>query len=283
MRRLPVLAVIREAYAFTFGHLGAIIGLIWLPMVIATVGDFFVTQHYSRQVSQALAAGNPSAAGPAMLVQIGFFLVRLLLYAVMYVPVAQLALGQRQGGAVAHIAFGAKEWRMFRALLGLMLLFMVALVLLSLLAARPASGAVTPETLLSEVAGLLFLFGIVYVGVRMAFLVPAIVVAEDGPALSRAWILSAGNFWRLLGVVLGTLGPLALILGLALLMLIAGSLDARAPATMESVSAATAANLPMTTVAQFLVAPLFIGLMVGASVFSWKALNQNGARTDISA
>jgi hypothetical protein len=136
---------------------------------------------------------------------------------------------------------------------------------------------------LSEVAGLLFLFGIIYVGVRMAFLVPAIVVAEDGPVISRAWIVSAGNFWRLLGVILGTLGPLALILGLVLLTLIAGSLDARAPATMESVSAATAANLPTTMVAQFLVAPLFIGLMVGASVFSWKALNQNGARTDISA
>lgn len=281
MRRLPALAVIRETYAFTFGHLGAIIGFIWLPMVIATVGDFFVTQHYGRQMQQAVAAGNPSAAGPAALIQLGFFLVRLALYAVMYVPVAQLALGQRQGGAMAHFALGAKEWRMFRALLGLMLLLLLGMMLLTVLAARPA-GVVTTTTLLSEVAGLLFLFAMIYVGVRMAFLVPAIVVAEDGPALSRSWILSAGNFWRLLGVVAATLGPLLLLLGMALLALVAGSLDTKAPATMDSISAAMSANLPATTVAQFLVAPLMIGLMVGASVFSWRALNQNGARADIS-
>lgn len=281
MRRLPVLGVIREAYAFTFSHLGAVIGLIWLPMVIATVGDFFVTQHYGRQVSQALAAGNPGAAGPAVLVQLGFFLVRLLLYAVMYVPVAQLALGQRQSGAVAHFAFGAPEWRMFRALLGLTVLFFIGVMLLSLLAG--AAGALTPQSLFAEVGGLLFLFGIIYVGVRMGYLVPAIVVAEEGPALTRAWILSAGNFWRLLGVLVGTLGPLLLLLALALLMVIYGSLDMSKPPTMQAVSAAASANLPLTMGAQFLVAPLLIALMVGASVFSWKALNQNGARADIRA
>jgi hypothetical protein len=281
VRRLPVLAVIRESYAFTFGHLGAIIGLIWLPMVIATVGDFFVTQHYGRQVSQAMAAGNPGAAGPAVLIQLGFFLVRLLLYAVMYVPVAQLALGQRQGGVVAHFAFGAREWRMFRALLGLTVLFFISVMALTVLAA--GAGAVTPQSLLSEVAGLLFLFGIVYVGLRMGFLVPAIVVAEEGPALTRAWIVSAGNFWRLFAVLLGALGPLLLLLGLVLLMLIYGSLDTSKPPTMEAVSAAASANLPLTMGAQFLVAPLLIGLFAGASVFSWRALSQNGARADISA
>ena len=63
-----------------------------------------------------------------------------------------------------------------------------------------------------------------------------------------------------------------------LLGLIAGSLDPHAPQTMESISAAAAANLPLTTGLQFLVAPLLIGLTVGASVFSWKALS----RTDLT-
>ena len=126
MRRLPVLAVLREAYAFTFTHLGAIIGLIWLPMVLATVGGFFVNQIYGRQAQQALAAGAAAGAGPAILIQLGFGLVQLGFYAMMYVPVAQLALGQRQGGAMLHFVFGRAEWRMFRALLGLMLIFMLA-------------------------------------------------------------------------------------------------------------------------------------------------------------
>ena len=279
MRRLPVLAVLREAYAFTFTHLGAIIGLIWLPMVLTTVGGFFVNQIYGRQVQQAMAAGAAAAAGPAVLIQLGFGLAQLAFYAVMCVPVAQLALGQRQGGAMVHFAFGLPEWRMFRALLGLLLLLLAGVLLLSLIVSLPAAAAGTmPIALLAEVGVLLFLSGLVYVGIRMAFLVPAIVVAEQGPALARAWILSAGNFWRLFAVLLGALSPLLLTLGLALLALISGSLDPRAPQTMESISAAAAANLPLTTGLQFVVAPLLIGLAVGASVFSWRELSRTDLR-----
>ena len=34
MTKIPVLDTIRAAYRFTFTHLGAIIGLIWLPMIL---------------------------------------------------------------------------------------------------------------------------------------------------------------------------------------------------------------------------------------------------------
>src|SRR5438045_3415486 len=67
VRRLPVIATIREAYAFTFAKLGAIIGLIWLPMVIVTIGDFFVAQNYGRQMQEAMLAGNAGSAGPQAL------------------------------------------------------------------------------------------------------------------------------------------------------------------------------------------------------------------------
>ena len=279
MRRLPVLAVLREAYAFTFTHLGAIIGLIWLPMVLTTVGGFFVNQIYGRQVQQAMAAGAAAAAGPAVLIQLGFGLAQLAFYAVMCVPVAQLALGQRQGGAMVHFAFGLPEWRMFRALLGLLLLLLAGVLLLSLIVSLPAAAAGTmPIALLAEVGVLLFLSGLVYVGIRMAFLVPAIVVAEQGPALARAWLLSADNFWRLLAVVLGALGPLLLTLMTVLLAVISGSLDSHAPQTTESVSAAVSANLPLITGVQFVVAPLLIGLAVGASVFSWRELSRTDLR-----
>ena len=87
MRRLSVTAIIREAYDFTLANLGAIIGLIWLPMVLLTVGQFFVNQHYGAQVNEAVAAGNPAAAGPAVLALLSFLLVQLALTAMMMVSV----------------------------------------------------------------------------------------------------------------------------------------------------------------------------------------------------
>ncbi len=277
MRRLPVLAVLRETYAFAFTHVGAIIGLIWLPMVVITVGGFFINQYYGHHAQQALAAGGLAAAGPALLVQFGFVLAQLLFYAMMYVSVAQLALGQRQGGAMVHFTFGLPEWRMFRAFLGLMLLFLAGVLLLGPVTVLPAAAGAMTLALLAEVAVLLVLSGLVYIGVRMVFLVPAIVVAEQGPVLARAWILSADNFWRLLAVALGALAPLMLMMLTVLLGVVSGSLDPHAQQTAESLSAAISANMPLITGVQFVVAPLLIGMAVGASVFSWRALS----RTDI--
>ena len=206
MQPLPVLAVIREAYVFTFTHLGAIIGLIWLPMVIVTVGDFFVTQAYSQQAQQALAAGGAAAAGPAVLIQFGFLRVRLALYGMMYVPVAQLALGQRQGGAMVHFAFGLPEWRMFRALLGLMLLAFLAggslISLLAGLALSPGGAAQRPAGAAggSRHAAVLLRRDLCRRAHGLSGWPPMAWCAEEGPALARALILPRpGNFWRLLG------------------------------------------------------------------------------------
>ena len=58
MKKIPVLATIREAYDFTFTHLGAIIGLIWLPMILITVIGFFVLQRFFDAYAGALASGN---------------------------------------------------------------------------------------------------------------------------------------------------------------------------------------------------------------------------------
>src|SRR4051812_37543929 len=87
-------------------------------MVLVTVGQFFVIQHYGAEIQAAFAAGNTAAAGPAALAFLVFEMAKLGFWAMMLVPVTQLALGQRQGGAVIHFVFGAPEWRTFRTLLG---------------------------------------------------------------------------------------------------------------------------------------------------------------------
>ena len=115
MRRSPVVATIRDAYAFATSHLGGVIGLIWVPMVLATVMGFFSFQRYYNDFIDAMAGGNVAALGPSLLMMLGYLVAALLLYAVMFVAVIQLALGARAAPAVAHFAFGHLEWRMFRA------------------------------------------------------------------------------------------------------------------------------------------------------------------------
>src|SRR5579862_6271197 len=127
MRRVPVIAIIRDAYVFTATHLGGIIGLIWVPMVLATVMGFFSFQRYYADFSDALTSNNATALAPSLMM-LCYFIATLLLHAIMYVAVVQMALGARSAPAIAHFAFGTLEWRMFCAFLafiGICLLMVV--------------------------------------------------------------------------------------------------------------------------------------------------------------
>jgi hypothetical protein len=278
MRPLPVLATIREAYQFTFSHLGSIIGLIWLPMVIVTVAGFFVEQRIAADMIAAQASNDYALLGPTLLGSVVYFLAALLLNAMMYVSVTQLALGQRQGGALVHFALGAPEWRMFRALLGLILflmppLFVIVMVMNGLLPAN----ATGPALLAARAAFLAFCCGLIFITVRFAFLIAPVAVAEDKPALARSWSLSAGNFWRMLAVMLGAAGPgvfLKYFLDVTLAALMMPHNVGGLAAMLQQ-----PADLPLEAGLNFLVAPFIIGLGVSASVFSYRAL----VRTDISA
>src|ERR1019366_428103 len=179
MKKIPVLATIREAYDFTFTHLGAIIGLIWLPMVLVTVIGFFVEQRYYAAAAEALASNNFATLGPALLSLLCYFVAALLLYSVMYVPVIQLALGQRKEGALLHFAFGPAEWRLFRALVGLVAFLLIPIAIAGLLFSSVLSFAVPGLSSVPPLAGMglellavLAYLGILYIGLRFVFLLP---------------------------------------------------------------------------------------------------------------
>lgn len=279
MRKLPVLAVIREAYAFTFTHLGAIIALIWLPMVITTVAGFFATQYYAPQITQAVHNGNPAAAGPAVLALLFYALAKLAFTAMMDVSVAQLALGQRQEGALVHFVFGPLEWRLFRTMFGLVLFLLPPALLLVAIGQNILGGTVAGsplQVLGSELLFLLLYGALVFVLVRIGTLLVPVVVAETAPALARSWSLSAGNFWRLLAVVLGTAGPPLLATAMIEVALMPAN---TASASMTQMDLSGGPNLPLASGLEFAVAPFLIGLVVSAMVFSYRALQ----RTDLSA
>ena len=78
-------------------------------------------QRYFAALADALASNNYAPAGPGDAGPDLFFLVgACCCSAMMAVPVVQLALGKRKDGALVHFAFGAAEWRLFRACWALM-------------------------------------------------------------------------------------------------------------------------------------------------------------------
>lgn len=286
MRRVPVAATIRDAYGFTFAHLGGIIGLIWVPMLLLTVMGFFSFQRYYTDFIDAMAGGNPSALGSSLLMMLGYMVAALLLEAIILVAVMQLALGIRDGKpVVAHFTFGPLEWRMFRALIalaGLLLLFLFPAYILSSAVAMALGDRGAVATNLT----VLVLYGVIAAAApRFLLLLPAIAVSENQPALRRAWSLSAGNFWRLLGILLAVAGPVLLAVGLvgAVLSGAAPSLPANATPEEQMVAAVRQASdvLPLMSGLSFLVSPLLVGLVGRASATCWRVLSSD--MLDISA
>ncbi len=277
MKKIPVLATIQAAYQFVFVHLGTIIGLIWLPMVVITLAEFFVMQRYYAVAADAFASNAYGPMGPVMLSLLCYLVARLLFTAVMCVPLVQLAAGQRKDGVLVHFAFGPPEWRLFRALMGLAA-FMMGVVLLAGTVLNMTRGASGLMEQLGAAALLALLCGAIVMGVRFTVLLPAVAVHEEGALLPRCWKLSAGNFWRLALIVLATLGPI-LILATVAEMLLTGN---QGMASMDTSTARLAAqfhamgvNMPISQGIGFVIAPLTLGLFCGASAFAYTAVKDS--------
>ena len=210
MRRVPVAATIRDAYIFTAAHLGGIIGLIWVPMVIVTVAQFFTFHRYYNDFIDFMASGNAAQMGPSVLLMLSYVVAALMLYAVMFVAVTQLALGTRSNGAIVHFAFGPPEWRLFRALFaftGLIVLAAIAIVTVAN-GVLVFGGSKLSQAAAGGIMGLGLLGIALVLTPRFLLLLPAVSVSESAPTLRRTWALSAGNFLRLLAVLLGLFAPL---------------------------------------------------------------------------
>src|SRR5215472_285940 len=114
MKKIPVGPTIASAYNFTFGGVGTVIGLIWLPLVAYTLGRFFVVDYYAAHLTQS---GDPSAGGQATLILFVFWFVSLFFTAIIGVSLTRQVMAPRPGSVIAHFAIGTAEFNYFLALL----------------------------------------------------------------------------------------------------------------------------------------------------------------------
>lgn len=301
MAKVPVGKTIAFSYGFTFGNIGAIIGQIWLPMLLLTLGGFFVISPYYESFSQAVAQDNSALVEQAAVTLLMYSLVALILYAMIYVSLTRQALGLTHSSSFFHFSLGAAEWRMYGAILALALAMLVITVLIVLSAAllgsvvtavlgaagmapevaSMAKGA-TPKVIspaIATVGALISAFIVcvtIYVFVRLFFVLAPVTVAEEQISLGRGWQLTAKNFWRIFLVLLATVGPIVL------LIMVAEAVIVGPDAMMSGADAgfaATAArmekmrpHLPMLYGLSFVLSPFLFGLLLSASAFAYRAL-----------
>jgi hypothetical protein len=295
MRKIPVWKTIADGYGFTFGQLGTIIGLIWLPMVTLAVAGYFVMAQYYSNFPAAMEQGNAAAAGQAALVVIAWSVVSLLLSAMMYTAVTRQALGLRHGPALLSFSFGITELRVFGAIMSLIFLMVFFLIVYAVFistgsilvkASLPAASQQTGAAVLGLFA-IALLCAIFFVMVRVSFLMIPASVTEGNFGLARSWQLSGGNFWRIFLVGLATLAPLLIVTAAAELAILgpdffmphnlpAGDADAQLK-DMIAQMRASSPHMPLLYGFSFLIAPLVTGLGLAPSAFAYLALKDGTA------
>ena len=92
-------------------------------------------------------------------------------------------------------------------------------------------------------------------------------------------MLSAGNFWRLLAVLVAIFAPIFLLFnGLEMVLTSRGpALTGDDPERMRQAIAQARNVLPLISGLGFLISPLIVGLFAGASVSAWRVLKEETA------
>jgi len=291
MKKIPVGQTIAEAYRFTFIGLEKVIALIWLPIIVLTIADYFAKGAYLSAMAAALETGNNVQLGSIFAAQFGFAVFTLIVRAVIAVAICREILAPLQRPLFLRFSLGSVELRVFGARAGLgilmvlaMILCMIAGTLLGGSLAVSASGMV-PGQLAAGVAVMVALVLsplLIYVFVRLgSLLVPAAVI-DGGLGMARSWELLKGNVWRIIGVSLAVSVPAilvhAMLQGFAMGPDSVGQTFDPAgglPALFRYMAVTfrqTAAHLPLLEGLDFVAAPFFYGLMFSAPAFAYKAL-----------
>jgi hypothetical protein len=222
--KIPVGRTIERAYGFAFSNFLNIVGIAWFPIVAFVLVLFGLGFAMAPTIGPMLQGVQSNGVDPSKIGGIiGFFvlvvLLGLVLISMIRVGILRQALGKHEGGVFFYFSLGAPVWRMIGALLlAGIVVTLIALGLLAIGAVISAIAGSIPSTAGAVAVRTVTFIGCVclfiYILVRLVYLLPAVVVAEDTIGLGRAWELSAGNFWRIFVVWLSTYLPLVIVFGI---------------------------------------------------------------------
>lgn len=232
MGKIPVGKTLEDAYGFAFRRFFSVLGTVWLPYLVLLVvfGVFFFAffRNFAPFWLEAAKQGgtfdqhsmDPDAVRRMMAAISGLFglfpllgLLLLLIHSMIAVGLLSLALGRKEGPVLAYFSLGAPVWRMVGALfLAWILIWLLAGVLAGIcVAVWFAVGSVSAAGLIRALTIIIAVCVFIYAAVRLLFLLPAVVVAEERIGLGRSWECGGGNFWRMVVTAIATFLPAVIV------------------------------------------------------------------------
>ncbi|MBI3677527.1 MAG: hypothetical protein HY243_13020 [Proteobacteria bacterium] len=296
MNKIPVWKTVSYAYSFTFGHLGTIIGVVWIPAALTAISGFFLLKPTYAGIVDLFANANAQAAPSILSNLLGYELISFFLLAVAGVAVTSEAIGLKKSGPViAQFTLGPATFRVFGTyltLVGIAMLFAIVFYLAAQVIAATASAtagqsstAVAPLVLafLQLVAMVLMAYWMV----RLAFLAVPATVAEGRVGVIRSWLLTKGNFWRIFLISVLTLVPVGLLLVAVQTAILGTESLITPPEAMKDQATymhflakrmgVILDHLPLLMGLNFLVSPIVYGLIFTSSAIAYRALVPPGA------
>jgi len=316
MKKIAFLQTIGDTYRFVFVRFLGNLGVTWLPLALLAVLLACLLPSMLGQWLAVMGSFNtanrqhPPLAAFAALGGI-YRLLLLLALAQMFIR-AQImtgltarALGLPGGARFVYLNLGFGFWRVFAAYIAAYLIlvaveivamvgFVVAVAVAAGLAHSFGHGSPLVAALLglgSVVLGAAFAILMLYIAVRLTFLLTAAIVAEGRFDLLEPWETAGGNFWRIVGIGLAVLLPLALLSMLIIVPLEFGALVPALrhlplphphPTPQEAMQTLRMAVEALAGVARrygLLLLPLYIVLstltysaLAGAGAFAWRSV-----------
>ena len=298
MSRIPVIATVAAAYRTVFGSYLRLLGISWASTVLLLGVTLGLLMPLIVRMDQEMLAGDPqgalAAVGPLFL----FELIAFLLILVPVTGITRQVLGHPVTSPFFYFDIGGDYWRLVLAfvVLGLILIGVTLAVTIPVsiavgIAAASSAGpnpdqaalaaqmrAYQPLIVIPVYAVMLFVF------VRLGFLLPAIAIEEKRMGIGRNWRLTRGNSWRIVGMILLILVPL-IVLGAIQLVAIALSGGPNYLDLFGTQAQSLKASADMIAIYQrywyvygvvgLLLYPLFYGPFLVASAYAYRAVVAN--------
>jgi len=217
MVHIPLERTINETYRFAFRNILSIFGIAWFPGLLALAAIAAVIWFLWPDITNLVFSlpDDKDAAAQAMLrfvvkaftVAGPLYLVIWVLQTMTVVGVQKKALGLIEGPVFIYFSLGSAVWRLILAhIVAIIVLYAgVAVGALGvLLVFRAGEQFHLPAIygLVEAAAVVAAICACVYAFARLIFFLPPVVVAEGGIGIGRAWQLGAGNFWRIVALLL---------------------------------------------------------------------------------